>query len=155
DKEKIEKIISSLGLKIAARELRHTDPKVQLNAICTFMKCSSEETAPVIVFISKMFAVDAKTLPQNKPRPLSQEEIAQRREHARQRRAEKLAATQESASEGIGGSLMDPTLEAEENRGDNQLPTLPSETNIVATEREELEAKEAFIAFARVFSGVV
>ncbi|KAG8145089.1 putative Elongation factor Tu GTP-binding domain-containing protein, partial [Naja naja] len=133
DKEKIEKIISSLGLKIAARELRHTDPKVQLNAICSqwlpisdavlcillrkilftpqtamvcdklpsplditaervekllcigaktfdslpeetqelkeaFMKCSSEETAPVIVFISKMFAVDAKTLPQNKPR---------------------------------------------------------------------------------------
>ncbi|KAL7980102.1 hypothetical protein Chor_001370, partial [Crotalus horridus] len=119
DKEKIEKIISSLGLKIAARELRHTDPKVQLNAICSqwlpisdavlsmvcdklpspldipaervekllcsaaktfdslpqetqdlkeaFMKCSSEETAPVIVFISKMFAVDAKTLPRNKP----------------------------------------------------------------------------------------
>lgn len=33
-----------------------------------FMKCSSEETAPVIVFVSKMFAVDAKTLPQNKPR---------------------------------------------------------------------------------------
>uniref|UniRef100_A0A670Y7G2 Elongation factor-like 1 n=1 Tax=Pseudonaja textilis TaxID=8673 RepID=A0A670Y7G2_PSETE len=198
DKEKIEKIISSLGLKIAARELRHTDPKVQLNAICSqwlpisdavlsmvcdklpsplditaervekllcigaktfdslpeetqelkeaFMKCSSEETAPVVVFISKMFAVDAKTLPQNKPRPLSQEEIAQRREHARQRRAEKLAAAQESASEGIGGSLMDPTLE---------LPTLQSETNIVATEREELEAKEPFIAFARVFSGVV
>ncbi|XP_058012282.1 elongation factor-like GTPase 1 isoform X2 [Ahaetulla prasina] len=207
DKEKIEKIISSLGLKIAARELRHTDPKVQLNAICSqwlpisdavlsmvcdklpsplditaervekllctgaktfdslpqetqdlkeaFMKCSSEETAPVIVFVSKMFAVDAKTLPQNKPRPLSQEEIAQRRERARQRRAEKIAATQESASEGIGGSLMEPTLEAEENRRDNQLPTVQSETNIVATEREELEAKESFIAFARVFSGVV
>lgn len=39
--------------------------------------------------------------------------------------------------------------------GDHQLPTIQSETNIVATEREELETKEAFIAFARVFSGVV
>lgn len=33
-----------------------------------FMKCSSEGTAPVIVFVSKMFAVDAKALPHNKPR---------------------------------------------------------------------------------------
>ncbi|NWH87965.1 EFL1 GTPase, partial [Aegithalos caudatus] len=120
DKEKIEKIVTSLGLRIGARESRHADPKVQLNAICSqwlpisdavlsmvcnkipsplditaerveklmcvgartfdslppetqelknaFMKCSSEETAPVIVFVSKMFPVDAKALPQNKPR---------------------------------------------------------------------------------------
>lgn len=33
-----------------------------------FLKCSSEGTAPVIVFVSKMFAVDAKALPHNKPR---------------------------------------------------------------------------------------
>jgi len=33
-----------------------------------FMKCSNEGTAPVIVFVSKMFAVDAKALPHNKPR---------------------------------------------------------------------------------------
>lgn len=37
--------------------------------VCSaFMKCSSEGTAPVIVFVSKMFAVDAKALPHNKPR---------------------------------------------------------------------------------------
>ncbi|XP_007436022.1 elongation factor-like GTPase 1 [Python bivittatus] len=204
DKEKIEKIISSLGLKIGARELRHTDPKVQLNAICSqwlpisdavlsmvcdklpsplditaerveklmcvgaktfdslpqetqdlkeaFMKCSSEETAPVIVFVSKMFAVDAKTLPQNKPRLLSQEEIAQRRERVRQRQKLAAAQEQESASEGTGGSLMDPTLEAEENQGDNWLPATQSETT--AAGKQEPEPKEVFIAFARVFSGV-
>lgn len=33
-----------------------------------FMKCGSEDTAPVIIFVSKMFAVDVKALPQNKPR---------------------------------------------------------------------------------------
>lgn len=37
--------------------------------VCSaFLKCSSEGTAPVIVFVSKMFAVDAKALPHNKPR---------------------------------------------------------------------------------------
>ncbi|GAB1292289.1 Elongation factor-like GTPase 1 [Apodemus speciosus] len=112
DKEKIDKIVTSLGLKIGAREARHSDPKVQINAICSqwlpishavldpldmtservekllctgsqtfeslpletqalkaaFMKCGSEDTAPVIIFVSKMFAVDVKSLPQNKPR---------------------------------------------------------------------------------------
>ncbi|XP_030895823.1 elongation factor-like GTPase 1 isoform X2 [Leptonychotes weddellii] len=120
DREKIDKIVTSLGLKIGAREARHSDPKVQINAICSqwlpishavlamvcqklpspldmtaerverlmctgsqtfdsllpetqalkaaFMKCGSEDTAPVIIFVSKMFAVDAKALPQNKPR---------------------------------------------------------------------------------------
>lgn len=35
DKEKIDKIVTSLGLKIGAREARHSDPKVQINAICS------------------------------------------------------------------------------------------------------------------------
>lgn len=35
DKEKIDKIVTSLGLRIGAREARHSDPKVQINAICS------------------------------------------------------------------------------------------------------------------------
>ncbi|KAF5927333.1 hypothetical protein HPG69_017810 [Diceros bicornis minor] len=35
DKEKIDKIVTSLGLKVGAREARHSDPKVQINAICS------------------------------------------------------------------------------------------------------------------------
>lgn len=34
DKEKVEKIVSSLGLKVMARDLSHSDPKVLLSAIC-------------------------------------------------------------------------------------------------------------------------
>ena len=34
DKDKMLKIIDSLNLKIAARDLRHNDPKVHLQAIC-------------------------------------------------------------------------------------------------------------------------
>uniref|UniRef100_A0A8B9YVI2 Elongation factor-like GTPase 1 n=1 Tax=Buteo japonicus TaxID=224669 RepID=A0A8B9YVI2_9AVES len=184
DKEKIEKIVTSLGLKIGARESRHADPKVHLNAICSqwlpisdavlsmvcnklpsplditaerveklmcvgartfdslppetqelknaFMKCSSEGTAPVIVFVSKMFAVDAKALPHNKPRPLTQEEIAHRRELAKQRHAEKLAA----------------------NQGRELSEKPPSENSFEAM-KQEADNKESFIAFARVFSGIV
>ncbi|XP_016091546.1 elongation factor Tu GTP-binding domain-containing protein 1-like [Sinocyclocheilus grahami] len=117
DKEKVEKMVTSLGLKVMSRDLRHSDPKVLLSAICSqwlpvsqamlsmvceklpspeisaerveklmsvgarrfdslpeqtqelkkaFLDCSADETAPVIVFVSKMFAVDSKALPQNK-----------------------------------------------------------------------------------------
>lgn len=37
-----------------------------------------DDTTLVIIFVSKMFAVDAKTLIQNKPRPLTEEEIQMR-----------------------------------------------------------------------------
>ncbi|CAH7345609.1 Efl1 [Phodopus roborovskii] len=171
DKEKIDKIVTSLGLKIGAREARHSDPKVQINAICSqwlpishavlamvcqklpspldmtserveklmctgsqtfeslpletqalkaaFMKCGSEDTAPVIIFVSKMFAVDAKTLPQNKPRPLTQEEMAQRRERARQRHAERLAGAQGQAPQGPtqDGGALETSPQEDEPRG--------------------------------------
>uniref|UniRef100_A0AAQ5XPX4 Ribosome assembly protein 1 n=1 Tax=Amphiprion ocellaris TaxID=80972 RepID=A0AAQ5XPX4_AMPOC len=177
DKEKVEKVVASLGIKVMARDLRHSDPKVLLSAICSqwlpvsqavlsmvceklpspldmaseraeklmsvgarrfdslpaqtqklktaFLQCSSEDNAPVIVFVSKMFAVDTKALPKYKPRPLTQEEIVQRRELARQRHADRMAADQTAAE------------------SHKELP------------EEEEELKETFIAFARVYSGVV
>uniref|UniRef100_A0A8C1YVJ7 Elongation factor-like 1 n=1 Tax=Cyprinus carpio TaxID=7962 RepID=A0A8C1YVJ7_CYPCA len=186
DKEKVEKMVTSLGLKVMSRDLRHSDPKVLLSAICSqwlpvsqavlsmvceklpspaeisaerveklmsvgarrfdslpeqtqelkkaFLDCSADETAPVIVFVSKMFAVDSKALPQNKQRPLTQEEIAQRREQARQRHAERQAANQSAESPGsadTGG------LEIAE------FCLLPEDN------------KEHFVAFARVYSGVL
>ncbi|MGH0135427.1 UNVERIFIED_CONTAM: hypothetical protein FKN15_015334 [Acipenser sinensis] len=145
DKDKVEKMVHSLGLTIAARDFRHTDPKVLLSAICsqwlpvshavlTFMECKSDDSAPVIVFVSKMFAVDSKTLPQNKQRPLTQEEIAQRRELARQRHAEKLVASQGPGADPLSKQMESMTLKAS---------------------TPEKEDKEHFVAFARVYSGVV
>lgn len=204
DKEKTDKIVTSLGLKIGAREARHSDPKVQINAICSqwlpisqavlsmvcqklpsplditaerveklmcagsqtfdslppetqalkaaFMKCGSEDTAPVIIFVSKMFAVDAKALPQNKPRPLTQEEIAERRERARRRHAEKLAAAQGQApmepTQDAGGLEVSP--QREEPKGDE----LGVESETPKPVPPEGSQQESFIAFARVFSGV-
>ncbi|XP_054627881.1 elongation factor-like GTPase 1 [Dunckerocampus dactyliophorus] len=198
DKEKIEKVVASLGVKVMARDSRHSDPKVLLSAICSqwlpvshavlsmvcrklpspldiaaerveklmsvgvrrfdalpertqelknaFLQCSSNENAPVIVFVSKMFAVDTKALPQNRQRPLTQEEIAQRRQVARQRHAEKLAAS------------------GPQDHQDKSLQSQPEalnkdemETGVMeeSTPGEAEEKKETFIAFARVYSGVV
>ncbi|XP_036171815.1 elongation factor-like GTPase 1 isoform X1 [Myotis myotis] len=208
DKEKIDKIVTSLGLKIGAREARHSDPKVQVSAICSqwlpisqavlamvcqklpsplditpervekllcsgsqtfdslppetqalkaaFMKCGSDETAPVIIFVSKMFAVDTKALPQNRPRPLTQEEIVQRREQARQRHAERLAAAQDPAPAGptADGSTPETSPDGEEPKGGE--PQVGSVTPMPAPREESSQEtnQETFVAFARVFSGV-
>ncbi|XP_060797104.1 elongation factor-like GTPase 1 isoform X1 [Neoarius graeffei] len=196
DKEKVEKMVTSLGLKIMARDLRHSDPKVLLCAICSqwlpvsqavlsmvceklpaptevscerveklmsvgmrrfdslpektqqlkkaFLECASEESAPVIVFVSKMFAVDSKALPQNKQRPLTQDEIAQRREMARQKHAERQAANQ--SSENPEATIT--------TKPDTDGLCVQTEALTVKSASEE-EEKECFVAFARVYSGVV
>lgn len=50
DKEKIDKIVTSLGLKIGAREARHSDPKVQLNAICSQWLPISQAVLGILCF---------------------------------------------------------------------------------------------------------
>ncbi|XP_062868569.1 elongation factor-like GTPase 1 [Trichomycterus rosablanca] len=196
DKEKVEKMVTSLGLKLMTRDLRHNDPKVLLSAICSqwlplsqavlsmvcemlpaptevsserveklmsvgvrrfeslpsktqqlksaFLACSSGDSAPVIVFVSKMFAVDPKALPQNKQRPLTQEEIAQRRELARQRHAERRAANQGSENPDPGNHTH---ADADALREQTEALTLRP--------APEDEDAEHFVAFARVYSGVV
>ncbi|XP_063782012.1 elongation factor-like GTPase 1 [Pseudophryne corroboree] len=206
EKEKIDKIVSSLGLKTSPRESRHSDPKVHVNAICSqwlpvsqavlnmvcrklpspldnsaervekllcpgsrrfdslppqtqhlkdvFLQCRSEETAPIIIFVSKMFAVDAKAMPQNKQRPLTQEEIALRRELARQRHAEKMASNQ-GQEQAPSSTECQATVNSENTKGDPQTLTHESENLMHKPEKQEVEDKSHFIAFARVFSGVV
>ncbi|XP_037365866.1 elongation factor-like GTPase 1 isoform X2 [Talpa occidentalis] len=204
DKEKIDKIVTSLGLKIGAREVRHSDPKVQISAICrqwlpvsqavltmvcqklpspldmtaeraerlmcsgsqtfdslppetqalkaAFLSCGSEDAAPVIIFVSKMFAVDTKALPQNKPRPLTQEELTERRERARQRHAERLAAAQGQAPQGPTEDEGAPETspEGEEPKGEDPR----EESQAPSPGPPAGDGQEAFMAFARVFSGV-
>nr|XP_057934508.1 elongation factor-like GTPase 1 isoform X2 [Doryrhamphus excisus] len=198
DKEKVEKVVASLGVKVTARDSRHSDPKVLLSAICSqwlpvshavlsmvcrklpspldiaaerveklmsvgvrrfdtlpertqelknaFLQCSSNENAPVIVFVSKMFAVDTTALPQNRQKPLTQEEIAQRREVARKRHAERMAASgpQDQQDKSLQGRPEEPT------KDETQTGVLEE-----STPGEAEEKRETFIAFARVYSGVV
>uniref|UniRef100_A0AAY5EB12 Elongation factor-like 1 n=1 Tax=Electrophorus electricus TaxID=8005 RepID=A0AAY5EB12_ELEEL len=199
DKEKVDKMVTSLGIKVMARDLRHADPKVLLSAICSqwlplsqtvlsmvceklpaptdiaaervealmsvgarrfdslpeetqqlkkaFLECASEDEAPVIIFVSKMFAVDSRALPENKQRPLTQEELSQRRELARQRHAERQAANQssESTETAIGGSGQ--TAVTANDTG-------PGKERILFRASVEGPRREHFVAFARVYSGV-
>ncbi|XP_044000241.1 elongation factor-like GTPase 1 isoform X2 [Gambusia affinis] len=190
DEQKVEKVMTSLGIKVMTRDLRHSDPKVLLFAICNqwlpvskavlsmvceklpsplemtaekveklmsvgnrrfdslpertqelktaFLQCSSGINAPAIIFVSKMFAVDTKALPQKRQRPLNQEEITQRREVARQRHAEKLAAESLERATRSGSAPGEAAM--------TRLPLKPE---------EEEEQKEVFIAFARIYSGTV
>ena len=139
DRERLQKIVDSLGVKVAPRDLRSGDGRTQagavlsqwlplapalLSAACAslpapnqltaerverlmcssggrrrfdtlpsetqalkeaFLKCSSGEDAPVIALVSKMFPVPKKALPKNRPKPLTQEEMAERRERARRK----------------------------------------------------------------------
>lgn len=204
DKEKVEKMVASLGVKVMARDSRHSDPKVLLSAICSqwlpvsqavlsmvceklpspldmtaerveklmsvgarrfdslpdqtqelkeaFLQCSSEEKAPVIIFVSKMFAVDTKALPQNKQRPLTQEEIAQRRELARQRHADRMAADREAESlKDVASSENMPHPAQPAGHSTAKMETL----TVKEPKPAEEERKETFIAFARVYSGLL
>ncbi|XP_074523157.1 elongation factor-like GTPase 1 [Halichoeres trimaculatus] len=206
DKQRVEKVVTSLGIKVMARDLSHSDPKVLLSAICSqwlpvsksvlsmvceklpspldmeverveklmsvgarqfesmpqqtqqlkkaFLQCSCEENAPVIVFVSKMFAVDNKALPQNKQRPLTQEEIARRRELARQRQADRMESNQ-----GLTESQRAPSPSEAAPQESQPVRLNPVKTESLVSpdsksEKEE-EQKETFIAFARVYSGTV
>ncbi|XP_078097129.1 elongation factor-like GTPase 1 [Mustelus asterias] len=123
------------------------------NIFQTFLECKSDDSAPVIVFICKMFAVDSKALPQNKLRPLSQEEIAQRREQARKRHAEKLA----NQAQKLEQSPPEKTLEISSvnaGTGDTQVANQMEQTDL-STCRQDNQQKECFIAFARVYSGTI
>lgn len=97
----------------------------------------------VIVFVSKMFSVNRTFLPENRAKPLTQEEMQKRREIARQRHQEKL---QQKANE----------INIEE--GVTQM-TLEEKEEVECREEEEDskadECDEVFIAFARVYSGTL
>merc|ERR1719357_1581422 len=102
-----------------------------------FVSCSPE--GPTIVFISKMFPVARSQLPEHKARPLSAEELAQRREIARARHAEKKQEAdgqviQLTAEQVAQLSLKDDSGNSSVDQG---------------SEKSDLE----FIAFARVYSG--
>ncbi|XP_034039966.1 elongation factor-like GTPase 1 isoform X2 [Thalassophryne amazonica] len=203
--EKVEKMMSSLDVKIKARDFRHSDPKVLLVSICSqwlpvseavlsmvchklpspldmmaerveklmtggtrrfdclpeetqklkadFLKCSSEENAPVIVFVSKMFAVDSRALPQNRQRPLTQEELCRRRDLARHRHADRMS-TDDSTTQNHPDGHKRPQLDGPERlrpNGPEHLPQWSCSTEVKAEDEDE----HTFIAFARVYSGVL
>uniref|UniRef100_A0A671KL10 Elongation factor-like 1 n=1 Tax=Sinocyclocheilus anshuiensis TaxID=1608454 RepID=A0A671KL10_9TELE len=184
DKEKVEKMVTSLGLKVMSRDLRHSDPKVLLSAICSQwlpvsravlsmvcekLPCPAEISAERVEKLMSVGARRFDSLPEKTQElkkgecmltaalrfismPLTQEEIAQRRELARQRHAERQAANQSAESPGSAdaGGTSTPAGPA---RGAVTGKSLTQALSVKAAVEEE--NKEHFVAFARVYSGVV
>ncbi|XP_040563821.1 elongation factor-like GTPase 1 [Lepeophtheirus salmonis] len=197
DDVKLEKILSSLSLKVHQRDLRSTDIKQRITAVMgqwlplskpvldtvvshlpsplqlredriehlmssparpfdslpekskrlksDFLDCSNGESKPVIVFVSKMFPISHKQLPENRPRALTAEELAKKRDEARAAHTLKLKLRDENASNHV-----DLTAEQMKKLEINE------SCKQTVTEVEELDDKKTvFIAFARVYSGTL
>ncbi|XP_045616084.1 elongation factor-like GTPase 1 [Procambarus clarkii] len=126
-----------------------------------FMKCSSDENEPLIVYVSKMFGVQRRHLPEDrssgvKVAPeivrkgmLSENEIAKRREELRRRKEASMVTTNvESSHE---RSLTEKEIEGLKK----QQEQIVEEKQRVEDERQKWMNEEVFIAFARVFSGTL
>lgn len=106
---------------------------------------SDANSNTVIVFISKMISVDKSILPENRPKPLTREEIENRREMFKlklQQRSEELDAKM------AGVSLDDG------NATKSESSTIVDEKKSTEVEVKE-EESHTFIAFARVYSGTL
>eukprot|EP01135_Chromosphaera_perkinsii_P004492 Nk52_evm16s284 gene=Nk52_evmTU16s284 len=100
--------------------------------------CDSENNSTV-AFVSKMVAVDASNMPENRPKPIDAEELRRRKEVVKQLRLDReLGKEGQSNAEAYSGM--------NESRGD--------ESNEEEDEEEEAPLQE-FIGFARVFSGTL
>lgn len=192
DKEKIPSIAEKLGVKLTARDLRQTDPKVHIQSIfsqwlpiersvlemvaricpnpslisqekatqlmCSlnqnfdslpsqtqalrqeFMK-SNADSETVIVFISKMISVDKSILPENKPKPLTREEIERKREMVKLRLQQR--------NEGLEKKMAGVSLETANDQDKNEVAVEETLSG------ESAEEDVSFIAFARVYSGTL
>lgn len=192
DKDKLPTIAEKLNIKLTTRDLRHTDSKAQLQAVCSqwlplaqncldmvcenvpaphnltdekierlisgnnnfsalpletqqlkraFLSCSPSPEAPIIVFVSKMFPVEKDMLPENRPKSLTPEELAQRREIVRQKHAERL---EQKTSTTI------------ENHEKDTCDTIIS-NNVQNVQCEDVieDNSDALVAFARIYSGTI
>ncbi|KAI8141466.1 P-loop containing nucleoside triphosphate hydrolase protein [Fennellomyces sp. T-0311] len=195
NRERTEKIVASLNIKVLPRDLRSRDTQTLLAAIfsqwlplstCVLLAiigqlpppvdaqriripkmlypdiqqndneplkptnkvekalyaCDASDDAPLVAYVSKMFAVPADLLPENRRKQMTAEEMRERGKRQRALRAALEASNQDN------GIPLDPDMLAE----------LQAEE---AREKEEEEEKkkrvagERIIGFARLYSGTI
>ena len=144
--ERIQKLMVASSVRSFS-----TLPKETQELKNDFLNCKSQD-APVIAFVSKMFPVEKKHLPENRPKPITPEEMAKKREEARKRHAEKLSnSNQDSSNENNAIPL-----NAEEIKNlTNPIEKEKKNSDISRGDNSFNENETAFVAFARVFSGTL
>lgn len=111
--------------------------------------CDQRPDAPLVAYVSKMFAVRRGDLPEHKPREMTAEEMRQRGREERERRAAMLAQRQAAAENNDG--LLDGEALA---RPLAMLDLDNDETGAPPVVKED-EDSEVLLGFSRVFSSVL
>ncbi|KAG1172934.1 hypothetical protein G6F70_008491 [Rhizopus microsporus] len=191
DKERVEKIVNALKIKVLPRDLKSRDPQVLLSAIfsqwlplstCILLaiigqlpppsdaqkiriprmlypnnrfkrneqveptntvekalyNCDTSDEAPVVAYVSKMFAVPVALLPENRRKQMTAEEMRQKGRQQRDLRA--THALLDKSGEGI-------PIDAE------QIAALTEEVEALEKQNMEELKGERIIGFARLYSG--
>ena len=110
----------------------HVDPKSKLEK--DLYSCDASESAHVIAYVSKMFAVSTAQLPEHKKQTLTADELRARAREARVR-------AEESREQSRAASP-------------SPVPT-PSETPIGESPSDLVPESETLLGFARLYSGVI
>ncbi|KZP01342.1 P-loop containing nucleoside triphosphate hydrolase protein [Calocera viscosa TUFC12733] len=101
--------------------------------------CDTSPSACVAVYVSKMFAVARKELPENRKRAMTAEEMRQKGREARERRAHLEASLLEDSAVVIHADSIEP----------------PAEVVSHPSAIQEDEDGEALLGFARIYSGTL
>ena len=110
----------------------HVDPKSKLEK--DLYSCDASESAHVIAYVSKMFAVSAVQLPEHKKQTLTADELRARAREARVRAEES----------------------RDQSRAASPSPSpVPSETPTGESPSDLVPANETLLGFARLYSGVI
>lgn len=121
------------------------EPKNRLEEV--LYACSSNNDAPVVALVSKMFAVPTKELPGNKKQALTAEEMRSRAKSAREARAVAAAATASSDT-----PVSETSISLEEAMKNVELEERKKEKEVKAETEEE---GETILGFARIYSGTI
>ena len=112
-------------------------PKNQLEV--NLWQCDASEDACVVAYISKMFAVPTKDLPEKKHRAITAEEMRRRGREAREARE---TASRDEDPSGVALNNFSP--------GET---TIPRDSSPVLVEEDTVE--ETILGFARLYSGTI
>ncbi|KZV68795.1 P-loop containing nucleoside triphosphate hydrolase protein [Peniophora sp. CONT] len=99
--------------------------------------CDASDSATVVAYVSKMFAVRAEELPENKKRPLTAEEMRTRAREAKEARAKAEIAGESTPSTETPLTPATPVAEP------------------APVEEKKEEAEEVLLGFARIYSGTL
>ncbi|KAL8613440.1 hypothetical protein ACOMHN_057159 [Nucella lapillus] len=133
--ERVEKLLCSHN-----QHFRSLPPQSQ-ELKTDFLACSASDDAPVIVYISKMCPMEKKHLPKYRAKPMTEAELQERAQRARERYAQNMVQTGSGQENGL-------------DRPTEEKDFLELES-IQKTDQDVDQGDYTFIAFARIFSGIL